>query len=132
MTAKYLRDVLLYEDAQGQSRIRNDLMRIGRSDPRGIRTIQNKISLLRQQLLDDALQSGLIKRPSKHLYVLRVQSGHAAYGLPFFASPCDGALVVLTSVEHRRDLGRGRAYEALIEEAEGLRIDWIERNCKEI
>jgi hypothetical protein len=131
MTGRYLRDARLYEDARGKSGIRSELVRIGRSDPRALRTIQNKIGLLRQQTLDDALRSRLIKRPSKHIYVLRVQSGPAAYRLPFFESPCGGALIVLTSVEHRRDLGRERAYGALIEEAERLRTDWITRNCKE-
>lgn len=79
---------------------------------------------------DDALRSRLIRRPSATIFVLRVQSGPVSYRLPFFESPCGGAVIVITSVEHRRDL-RGDAYGALLEEAERLRRDWIERNCAE-
>lgn len=108
----------------------DELQRIARSDARGKRAIQNKIDLLRQQSLDDALRSRLIKKPSATLYVLRVQSGPVSYRLPFFEPPCrGGALVVLTSAVHRRDL-RGDSYAELLEEAERLRHDWIQRNCK--
>jgi len=37
--------------------------------------------------------------------------------------------VVLTSAVHTRDL-RGGSYAELLEDAERLRADWIERNCK--
>lgn len=131
MTPRYVRDVELYTDSRGRSGIGDDLRRIARSDARGIRTIRNKIELLRQQTFEDALRSGLVKKPSATLYVLRVQSGPVAYRLPFFEPPCrKGTLVVLTSVEQRRDL-RGDAYGELIEEAERLRLDWIARNCEE-
>ncbi len=101
-----------------------------RGATRGIRAIRNKIDLLRQQSFDDALRSRLIKKPSATLYVLRVQSGPVGYRLPFFEPPCrGGAIVVLTSCEHRCDLG-GDSYGDLIAEAERLRLDWIERNCE--
>jgi len=130
MTPRYVRDVELYVDTRGRSGVEDDLRRIARSDARGIRSIRNKIDLLRQQSFEDALQSRLIKKPSATLYVLRVQSGPVAYRLPFFEPPCrGGAIVVLTSCEHRRDLG-GDSYGDLIAEAERLRLDWIERNCE--
>ncbi|MET0397048.1 MAG: hypothetical protein ABW277_09520 [Longimicrobiaceae bacterium] len=130
MPPRYLREVELYTDARGRSQVGDQLKRIARSDARGKRAVQNKIDLLRQQSLDDALRSRLIKKPSATLYVLRVQSGPVSYRLPFFEPPCrGGALVVLTSAVHRRDL-RGDSYAELLEEAERLRQDWIERNCK--
>lgn len=130
MPKKYLRQVELYSDALGRSSVQEELKRIARSDARGIRTIENKLDLLCQQTFEDALRSRLVKRPSATIYVLRVQSGAVAYRLPFFESPCDGSLVVVTGVEQRRDL-RGGAYGGLVEEAERLRQDWITRNCKE-
>jgi len=130
MAPRYLREVELYTDASGRSGVRDELKRIARSDARGSRTIQNKIDLLRQQSLDDALRSRLVKKPGATLYVLRVQSGPVSYRLPFFEPPCrGGALVVLTSAVHRRDL-RGDSYGELLADAERLRGDWIERNCK--
>lgn len=61
--------------------------------------------------------------------MLRVQNGPVSYRLPFIEPPCrGGAVVVLTSAVHRRDL-RGGSYAELLEEAERLRQDWIERNC---
>lgn len=130
MPPRYLREVELYTDARGRSQVHDELQRIARSDARGKRAIQNKIDLLRQQSLDDALRSRLIKKPGATLYVLRVQSGPVSYRLPFFEPPCrGGALVVLTSAVHRRDL-RGDSYAELLAEAERLRHDWIERNCK--
>ncbi|HEX2094655.1 MAG TPA: hypothetical protein VHG28_19780 [Longimicrobiaceae bacterium] len=105
---------------------------IARSDARGYRTIQNKITLLRQQTLQDALQSKLIRKPSATIYVLRVQSGAAvSYRLPFFEPLCrHGSLIVFTHCERRRGL-QGDAYSTLIEQAETLREEWIQRNCKE-
>lgn len=130
MAPRYVREVELFTDARGRSWVADELKRIGRSDARGIRAIRNKVDLLRQQSLDDALRSRLIKKPSATLYVLRVQSGPVSYRLPFFEPPCrGGALVVLTSAAQRRDL-RGNAYAELLEEAERLRQDWIQRNCK--
>jgi len=130
MAPKYVRQVELFTDARGRSRVADELKRIARSDARGKRAIENKIDLLRQQSFEDALRSRLIKKPSATLYVLRVQSGPVSYRLPFFEPPCrGGALVVLTSAVHRRDL-RGDSYTELLEEAERLRQDWIERNCK--
>ncbi len=130
MAPRYVREVELYTDARGRSRVQDELKRIERSDARGIRAIQNKIGLLRQQSFDDALRSRLIKKPSATIYVLRVQSGPVSYRLPFFEPPCrGGAIVVLTSAVHRRDL-RGGSYAELLEDAERLRADWIERNCK--
>lgn len=117
-----------YEDADGGSPIRHELMRIARSDARGIRTIQNKIDLLRQQTLADALQGRLFKKPTGHVYILKVQSGPVSYRLPFFESPCSQTLIILTGVEHRRDLA-GDGYAELVDEAERLRADWIARNC---
>lgn len=130
MTPRYVREVELFTDARGRSGVADELKRIGRSDARGIRAIRNKVDLLRQQSLDDALRSRLIKKPSATLYVLRVQSGPVSYRLPFFEPPCrGGALVVLTSAAHRRDL-RGSSYAELLANAERLREDWIQRNCK--
>ena len=130
MSTKYVREVELYADARGRSRVADELKRIERSDARGMRAIRNKIGLLRQQSLDDALRSRLIKKPSATLYVLRVQSGPVSYRLPFFEPPCrGGALVVLTSAVQRRDL-RGGSYAELLEDAERLRAEWIQRNCK--
>lgn len=130
MAPRYVREVELYTDARGRSHVHDELKRIARSDARGNRAIQNKIDLLRQQSFDDALRSRLIKKPSATIYVLRVQSGPVSYRLPFFEPPCrGGAIVVLTSAVHRRDL-RGGSYEELLEDAERLRADWIERNCK--
>lgn len=130
MSPRYLREVELYADARGRSHVQDELKRIARSDARGSRAIQNKMDLLRQQSFDDALRSRLIKKPSATLYVLRVQSGPVSYRLPFFEPPCrGGAIVVLTSAVHRRDL-RGGSYAELLEDAERLRDEWIERNCK--
>ncbi|HEU0079309.1 MAG TPA: hypothetical protein VFQ76_16765 [Longimicrobiaceae bacterium] len=130
MSTRYVREVELYADARGRSRVADELKRIGRSDARGIRAIRNKIGLLRQQSLEDALRSRLIKKPSATIYVLRVQSGPVSYRLPFFEPSCrGGAIVVLTSAVQRRDL-RGGSYAELLEDAERLRADWIERNCK--
>ena len=130
MALRYIREVELYTDARGRSRVQDELKRIERSDARGIRAIQNKIGLLRQQSFDDALRSRLIKKPSATIYMLRVQSGPVSYRLPFFEPPCrGGAVVVLTSAVHTRDL-RGGSYTELLEDAERLRADWIERNCK--
>lgn len=129
MAPRYVREVELYTDARGRSPVQDELKRIERSDARGIRAIQNKIGLLRQQSFDDALRSRLIKKPSATIYVLRVQSGPVSYRLPFFEPPCrGGAVVVLTSAVHRRDL-RGDSYAELLHVAERLRDDWIERNC---
>ena len=125
MTSGHRREILFYTDGRGRSEVQDALRRIARSDARGIRAIENKVGLLRQMPFDDALRSRLIKRPSATIYVLRVQSGPVSYRLPFFESPCGGAVVVITSVEQRRDL-RGDAYGALLEEAERLRRDWIE------
>ncbi|HEX8390811.1 MAG TPA: hypothetical protein VF665_00525 [Longimicrobium sp.] len=128
MANNYRWEAEFYEDTNGVSDVGQELNRIARSDVRGIRTIRNKIDLLRQQSLAEALQSKLIKRPSKHLYVLKVQSGPVSYRLPFFESPCRTPLIVFVSVEHRRDLG-GDNYAELVDEAERLRLDWIARNC---
>lgn len=129
MAQRYIRDVRFYEDAEGRSEVGEELIRIRRSDVRGFRAIENKIELLRQQTFGDASRSKLIKRPSKHIYVLRVQSGPVSYRLPFFEPPCGGgAVIVMTDCEHRRDL-RGDDYDALVEKAERLREDWISRNC---
>lgn len=130
MAPRYVRQVELYTDARGRSRVHDELRRIAKSDARGSRAIQNKVDLLRQQSLEDALRSRLIKKPSATLYVLRVQSGPVSYRLPFFEPPCGGgAIVVLTSAAQRRDL-RGGSYAELLEDAERLRADWIQRNCK--
>lgn len=130
MPPRYVREVELYSDARGRSPVGDALKRVARSDARGWRAIRNKVELLRQQSFDDALRSRLIKKPSATIYVLRVQSGPVSYRLPFFEPPCrGGAIVVLTSCEHRRDL-RGDSYGELVEEAERLRADWIKRNCK--
>ena len=130
MAPRYLREVELYTDARGRSRVLDELKRIARSDARGRRAIQNKVDLLRQQSFDDALRGRLIKKPSATLYVLRVQSGPVSYRLPFFEPPCrGGAIVVLTSAVQRRDL-RGDSYAELLADAERLRRDRIERNCK--
>lgn len=130
MSTRYVREVELYADARGRSRVADELRRIERSDARGLRAIRNKIGLLRQQSFEDALRSRLIKKPSATIYVLRVQSGPVSYRLPFFEPPCrGGAIVVLTSAVQRRDL-RGGSYAELLEDAERLRADWIERNCK--
>lgn len=130
MASSYLREVELYTDARGRSGVGDELKRIARSDARGTRAIRNKIDLLRRQSLDDALRSRLVKKPSATIYVLRVQSGPVSYRLPFFEPPCrGGALVVLTSAVHRRDL-RGESYGDLLADAERLRDDWIDRNCK--
>lgn len=130
MTPRYVREIELYADGRGRSRVREELDRITRSDIRGIRAIRSRFELLRQQTFEDALRSGLIKKPTSTLYVLRIQSGSVSFRLPFFEPACrNGAVVVLTSCAHRRDL-RGDAYKSLIEDAEALRLDWIARNCK--
>jgi hypothetical protein len=130
MAPRYVREVELFTDARGRSRVADELKRIERSDARGIRAIQNKLGLLRQQSFEDALRSRLIKKPTATIYVLRVQSGPVSYRLPFFEPPCrGGAIVVLTSAVQRRDL-RGASYAELLADAERLRGDWIQRNCK--
>jgi hypothetical protein len=119
-------------DAAGHSLIADELASISRSDPRGYRTIVKKMELLRQQSLRDALGSGLIKKPSATIYVLRVQSGSSvAYRLSFFEPLCrNGTLIVFTECASRRDL-RGDSYTDLVDRAERMRTDWIQRNCKE-
>jgi len=130
MAPRYVREIELYADARGRSTIREELDRVTRSDIRGIRAIRSRFELLRQQSFEDALRSGLIKKPASTIYVLRVQSGPVSFRIPFFEPTCrNGAVVVLTGCAYRRDL-RGKAYKGLIEEAEALRLDWIARNCK--
>jgi hypothetical protein len=132
VASNYVRDIEIYEDAAGRSPVADELVSIRRSDVRGYRTIVKKMELLRQQSLRDALGSGLIKKPSATIYVLRVQSGSSvAYRLSFFEPLCrGGTLIVFTECASRRDL-RGDEYSDLVDRAERMRTDWIQRNCKE-
>ena len=125
------RDVEVYVDVAGRSDTADALRQLARSDPRAFRTIQNKIELLRQMELRQALESRLVKQPTATICVLRVQSGPVAFRLPFFESPCHGGtLVLLTHCEHR-SLLRGERYKAMVEAAERRREDWVRRHCKE-
>lgn len=132
MPPRYYRDAEFYRAPDGSSDVIDELRRVQRSDPRALRTIQNKIDLLRQQTLDDALRSELIRKASATIYVLRVQGGASvAYRLPFFEPLCrGGSLIVFTHGEQRRDL-RGDGYGSLIVKAESARMEWIDRNCDE-
>lgn len=131
MEAGTRREVEVYEDVIGRCDVADALKKLARSDPRAYRTIQNKIELLRQVDLRQALSTMLVKHAAGAIYVLRVQSGSVAFRLPFFESPChDGKLVLLTHCEHR-SLLRGDRYKAMIEAAERRRQDWVRRHCKE-
>jgi hypothetical protein len=131
MTPVYVREVEFYADALGRSDTSDTLDRLLRSDPRAYWAIINKIELLRQLQIRQAVAGRLVKQPTATIHVLRVQSGPVSFRLPFFESPClAGKLVVLSHCEHR-SLLRGDRYKLLIEAAERRREDWIRRNCKE-
>lgn len=132
MQAGTKREVELYTDVTGRSDVADALKTLARSDARAVHTIDNKLELLRQVDLREAVQAQrLVKQATGNIYVLRVQSGPVSFRLPFFESPChDGKLVLLTHCEHR-SLLRGDRYKALIQAAERRREDWIRRNCKE-
>lgn len=129
---RYLREVEYYRDVAGRSDVADELKRLSRTDNRAARTIDNRIDLLRQLDLREAVQAKrVVKQATATIYVLRVQSGPVSFRLPFFESPChDRKLVLLTHCEHR-SLLRGDRYKALIEAAERRREDWIRRNCEE-
>jgi hypothetical protein len=128
-----IRDIELYEDADGYSEVGEALKRINQADPRHIRHVRNKIELLRQveQIHPDATRSGLVKRPTAHIYILVVRGhGGFAFRLPFFVPECrNGRLVVFTHCEQRRGLDDD--YAMLVKAAEVRRRDWIDRNCEE-
>jgi hypothetical protein len=130
MSSAYLRDAEWYKDETGWSEVEEQVKWIARSSPAGARAIDSKVNYLRAQTFDRALRSGLIKKPSATVYVLRIQTGSFAFRLPFFEPLCRGGrLIVFTECAKRDELGRA-AYAALIERAEERRLDWIERNCE--
>jgi hypothetical protein len=131
MSLDDLRDSVWYTDSDGWSEVAEQVGWIARTNDRAMRSIATRIRLIRRQRFRDALASGLIKKPSATIYVLRVESGPVSYRLPFFEPLCRGGkLIVFTHCAKRSDL-RGARYGALIEEAERRRRDWIERNCEE-
>jgi hypothetical protein len=127
---EFLREIEFYEDVRGRSEVKDAIRAITKSDPRGARAIDIRLVMLRQLPFTSALESGLIKKATPTIYVLRVQSGPVSFRLPFFEPLCRGGkLVVLTACEYRSVLRRDR-YKALIESAERRREDWIRRFCK--
>ena len=123
------REVVAYVDAVGRSEVRDTLQRLGREDPRGAKTIQSRLRILQHVTLQQAQESGLIKRAGPELCILRVQSGAVAWRLPFFESPChDTSLVVLACIARRQDL-KGERYKELVLAAARRREDWVRRNC---
>lgn len=125
------RESVFYEDAEGNCDVCDTLRRINKDDPRHTRHIQNKIRLLGQieDIDADGTRSGLVKRPSAHIYVLIVKGqGGFAFRLPFFVPECKGGKqIVFTGCEKRRGLDDN--YASLISIAEFRRSDWIHRNC---
>src|ERR1041384_6143571 len=113
------REIEVYADVTGRSDVAEAFRALTRSDTRAMRTIDNKLELLRQIDLREAVAAKkLVKQPTATIYVLRAQSGPVSFRLPFFESPCDaGKLVLLTHCEHRSVL-RGDRYKAMIEAAE--------------
>lgn len=132
MGKKYVRQVEFYRDVTGRSDVADAIRQLSRTDERAARAIDNRIDLLCQMDLREAVRvHKLVKQPTSTIYVLRVQSGPVSFRLPFFESPChDRKLVVVTHCEHR-SLLRGDRYKALIQAAERRREDWIRRNCQE-
>jgi hypothetical protein len=129
MASDSLRDSVWYRDADGWSEVAEQVGWIARTNERATRAIATRIRLIRRQSFREALESGLIKKPSPTIYVLRVESGPVSYRLPFFEPLCRGGkLIVFTHCAKRSDL-RGARYGSLIEAAERRRQDWIERNC---
>ncbi|HET7229870.1 MAG TPA: hypothetical protein VFJ16_07705 [Longimicrobium sp.] len=131
MGKNYLREVDVYRDIAGRSDVAETMHQLRRTDQRAARAIDNRVNLLRQVELREAVRrKKLVKQATANIYVLRVQSGSVSFRLPFFESPChDRKLVLLTHCEHR-SLLRGDRYKALIESAERRREDWIRRNCQ--
>jgi hypothetical protein len=129
MGQRILREVEFYVDAAGRSDVRDALDRISERDRRAFKVVQNRLRMLTEVDLRQALATPLLKQPTATIYVLRAQSGPVSYRLPFFESPCHaGRLVVVTHGEHRSVL-RGDRYKTMIEAAERRRQDWIRRNC---
>lgn len=127
-----IREIAFYEDSDGFCEVGDALRKINKADPRHTRHIRNKIDLLRtvEDIHPDATRSGLVKRPSAHVYVLIV-SGRGGFGfrLPFFVPECrEGRLIVFTHLTKRRGLDDD--YASLIAAAAARRQDWIERNCE--
>ena len=129
---EFHRDVDAYVDIAGRSDVKDALRTISRSDRRGSRAIESRLRILREcESLADLTATSIVKRPTAHIYVLRVQSGSISYRLPFFEAPDRGGkLVILTHCEYR-SLLKGDQYRALVEAAERRRQDWIRRNPKE-
>lgn len=125
------RKAVFYEDSAGHSEVRETLRRINNDDPRHTRHIRNKIRLLEQvgDIDQDATRTGLVKRPTAHIYMLIVKGqGGFAYRLPFFVPECKGGTqIVISGCEKRRGLDSN--YNSLVEIAEYRRSDWIYRNC---
>jgi|SRR3954464_11793637 len=126
---EFYREVDAYVDVRGRSDVKEELAKLGRSDRRGLKTVYNRIEVLRQLTFQQALAAGVIKQPTATIYVLRVQSGPVSFRLPFFEVP-GGKLVILTHLAYRSTL-RGDRYKALIEAAELRRQDWLRRNWRE-
>lgn len=128
-----IRDIEFYEDSDGYSEAGEALRKINHDDPRHTRHIRNKIDLLRrtETIHPDVKRSGLVKRPTAHIYILVVRGhGGFAFRLPFFIPACrDGRMIVFTHCEKRRGLDDD--YASLVLEADARRRDWIERNCLE-